>query len=217
MKNKNRGFTIMETLVAIFILLLAITGPMVFAQNGLRASFLARDQVTAFFLAQDAIEYIKNIRDGNVVDIIKSTSANSTGWLNGLEECISANGCTIDTSSPNAFPDNDDIESCLSESNLGCVGEELEDYTPLKYDTDTGIYTIKESGTSGSDTIDSIFAREIKIEKVYESGATEYEENREAEITVTIRWKSHEGVGVREIVVRENIFNWANALIDNNN
>ena len=36
--------------------------------------------------------------------------------------------------------------------------------------------------------------------------------NREASITVKIRWKSHEGVGVREIIVKENIFNWANAL-----
>ena len=36
----------------------------------------------------------------------------------------------------------------------------------------------------------------------------------EAQVTVTIRWKSHEGVGVREIVVKENIFNWAHALLN---
>ena len=66
-EKTNRGFTVLETLVAVFILVLAITGPMVFAQSGLRTAFLARDQITAFFLAQDAIETIKNIRDTNAL------------------------------------------------------------------------------------------------------------------------------------------------------
>jgi prepilin-type N-terminal cleavage/methylation domain-containing protein len=57
----SSGFTLIETLVAIFILVLATTGPLSFAQSGLRASFVARDQVVAFYLAQDAIETIKNL------------------------------------------------------------------------------------------------------------------------------------------------------------
>jgi prepilin-type N-terminal cleavage/methylation domain-containing protein len=59
----KRGFTIMETLVAILILLAVITGPLAFIQSGLRASFVARDQIVAFYLAQDAMEAIKNILD----------------------------------------------------------------------------------------------------------------------------------------------------------
>lgn len=64
-KNKNRGFTILETMVAVFILVLSITGPMAFASSSLRSAFLARDQITAFFLAQDIIEVVKNSRDEN--------------------------------------------------------------------------------------------------------------------------------------------------------
>jgi len=70
MKNKikklienKKGFTIVESLFAIFILVISVTGPMAFTQSGLRASFIARDQVTAFYLAQDAIEYITQYRN----------------------------------------------------------------------------------------------------------------------------------------------------------
>lgn len=80
--NKKRGFTILETMVAVFILVLSITGPMVFAQSGLRTSFLARDQITAFFLAQDVIETIKNIRDDNGLD--------GRNWLEGITDVCDA-------------------------------------------------------------------------------------------------------------------------------
>lgn len=91
-KNKKKGFTIVETLVAIFILVLSITGPMVFAQSGLRASIQARDQVTAFFLAQDIIETVKNIRDDNHLD--------GEDWRTNLiadGKCGSYTPCMIDT------------------------------------------------------------------------------------------------------------------------
>lgn len=79
-EKKDRGFTILETLVAIFILVLSITGPMVFAQTGLRTAFLARDQITAFFLAQDVIETIKNLRDTNSLE-------GKAEWLDGIFIC----------------------------------------------------------------------------------------------------------------------------------
>lgn len=58
-KNK-KGFTIIETLVAVTILMISIVGPLTIAQKSLMASIYARDQVTASFLAQDIIEKIKN-------------------------------------------------------------------------------------------------------------------------------------------------------------
>lgn len=59
LKNK-KGFTIIETLVAVTILMISIVGPLTIAQKSLMASIYARDQVTASFLAQDIIEKIKN-------------------------------------------------------------------------------------------------------------------------------------------------------------
>lgn len=173
-KQKNKGFTILETLVAISILLLSITGPMTFAQSGLRAAFVSRDQVTAFFLAQDVIEYVKNVRDNNLIDI---NNGGTNGWIDGLESCI-GDTCTIDTTTATGS-----IVSCPSA--VGC-----DDTNPLKIN----------NGFFGFDGDSSIFTRVIEIEEI--------ETNQEAEVTVTITWETHGSIGVREIVVRENIFNW---------
>ena len=79
-----------ETLVAVAILMIAIAGPLTIAQKGLTAAIYARDQVTASFLAQDAMEYIKNVRDYNLEN-------NAGNWLSNLEGCTSSSKCNIDT------------------------------------------------------------------------------------------------------------------------
>jgi prepilin-type N-terminal cleavage/methylation domain-containing protein len=50
----NRGFTLVETLVAVTVLLLVIVGPMTVAQKGIQNAYFANEQVTAVFLAQEA-------------------------------------------------------------------------------------------------------------------------------------------------------------------
>jgi len=62
-KIYNQGFTIVETLVAITILMISIAGPLTIAQKSLTAATQAKDQVIASYLAQDLVEYIKNARD----------------------------------------------------------------------------------------------------------------------------------------------------------
>lgn len=61
----NRGFTILEALVSIFILTLTVVAPMSIASSTLFNSIVAKEQVTAFYLAQEAIEGVRSIRDGN--------------------------------------------------------------------------------------------------------------------------------------------------------
>jgi hypothetical protein len=53
---KKSGFTIVETLVAVAILMIAIAGPLTIVNKSLRAAMEAQDQVTAAYLAQDVIE-----------------------------------------------------------------------------------------------------------------------------------------------------------------
>ncbi len=88
MLQKNAGFTFVETLVAIAILLLAIAGPLTLGSQGLTASRVARDQVVATFLGQEAIEFARNMRDSNALQGIS--------WLGGLDECTGGNVCSID-------------------------------------------------------------------------------------------------------------------------
>jgi prepilin-type N-terminal cleavage/methylation domain-containing protein len=59
----HKGFTLVETLVAITVLLLVVIGPMTVAQRGIQNAFYATEQTTAVFLAQEAIEAVRALRD----------------------------------------------------------------------------------------------------------------------------------------------------------
>ncbi len=184
----------METLVAISLLLLAITGPMVFAQNALRAAFNSRDQVTAFYLAQDAIELVKNVRDNNVLSG-KTDNDGADYWLGGLDGCGTVDkGCTVDTS---AFLGT--FLSCSNSSDPGCLGTA----TDASQDIHLKIGENSIIGHTGNQ--DSIFSRVVYIDSV---------NTDEAKITVKVRWKSHENIGARDITVIEYIYNWANTIIN---
>lgn len=89
---KQKGFTIVESLVAITILSAAIIGAMAAAQTGLSSYIFSKDQVVAFYLAQSGFEQLRNIRDEN-----RLTGA---GWLTGIaanssDPCYFGNSCTV--------------------------------------------------------------------------------------------------------------------------
>ena len=70
----RRGMTLIETLVAISILSVAIVAPMSLTMQSLSAAYYARDQITAFNLAQEAIESVRSVRDGNILSIALNAS-----------------------------------------------------------------------------------------------------------------------------------------------
>lgn len=63
----DSGFTLIETLVAISLLTVAIVAPMSLVTQSLSTAVYARDQVTSYNLAQEGIEALRTIRDGNVL------------------------------------------------------------------------------------------------------------------------------------------------------
>ena len=88
-KNKQ-GFTLIEVLVAVVVLSIALTGPLTVAFRSIEYNKVARDQIVATYLAQDAMEYIiakkgYNIEEGN-------------GYLVGIDEsCHSGSPCQVET------------------------------------------------------------------------------------------------------------------------
>lgn len=67
-KRSHRGFTIIETLVAITILMIAIAGPLTAANKGYTASLDARNQAIASNLAQEGMEELNNMKDNAIAN-----------------------------------------------------------------------------------------------------------------------------------------------------
>lgn len=99
----QRGFTLVETLIAITILASAVAGTMTIAFQGLRGAQLSGDQMTASYLAQEAIDFIRAKRDENYLSRISSGMAVGD-WDVGLDACKGGTGCSIDMTLPTNDP-----------------------------------------------------------------------------------------------------------------
>jgi len=91
------GFTLLEALVAISILMVAVTAPITIAQKGLSSASYSKNQMIASYLAQDAIEYIKNIRDQTSMNHMDVNNRPDWNGLSAFSLCLNGNNCQIDT------------------------------------------------------------------------------------------------------------------------
>ncbi len=121
LKINSKGFTLVETLVAVSILSVSILATFTAVQSSLQSSTTAKDQTTAFYMAQEAMEFIKNIRDENALNSIDNPG--STHWLQGLSEVTTdpcwygGNGeaqkiCRIDSVAESVFTCGVAVGSC---------------------------------------------------------------------------------------------------------
>ncbi len=66
--HSKKGFTLIETLVAITILLIAVVGPISLIGDALHKLYYAKDQMIAINLAQEGIEVVRQVRDTNMLN-----------------------------------------------------------------------------------------------------------------------------------------------------
>ena len=118
----KKGFTLLETLVAISVLLFVIIGPMTIAQKGVQNAYFANEQLTAIFLAQEAIEAVRELRDAEALDVYTGIDTETSDWVPA--------GCGTECAYDVV---NNRFESCSE----GCV---------LKVDTN-GNYNYEPGGT----------------------------------------------------------------------
>jgi len=74
--NKS-GFSLLETTVAVAILIIAVVGPLTLASTSIKSFSQAKNGLLAASLAQEGIELVRNYRSSNVLG--------GRGWLFGMD------------------------------------------------------------------------------------------------------------------------------------
>ncbi len=199
-ENKTLGFTVLETLVAISIILIAITGPLVVISQSLKASLHARDEIVAFYMAQEAIEYARLLRDNNILP----SDAESINWL------------TNDVMGPGALCEN---PAGLSQNRCVLIYNATDGH---RFDTcNAGLcsnVTIDSGGIYGATGDgETIFKREIYFNKVLEPAGSSRAacldptgdgcDDREVSMTVVVTWTNPGGLE-SQYSTSERLFNW---------
>lgn len=116
-----KGFTLVETMVAITILALAVTGPLFSASRSILAARLAQDQLTASYLAQEGVEYVRMMRDGAYLAAYEAggSGVSEAAWAAFLEgpsaasivECRESS-CALDPVLPLGTGPSFSLQSC---------------------------------------------------------------------------------------------------------
>ncbi|OGG42086.1 hypothetical protein A2837_00020 [Candidatus Kaiserbacteria bacterium RIFCSPHIGHO2_01_FULL_46_22] len=97
--NTKGGYSLVEVLVAITVLLIALVGPLTIAHTGLKRAYNSREQTMSVFLAQEGIEALYKLRENNALAAFPDSLSdlNSTwGYVSALAgRCTTASPCGI--------------------------------------------------------------------------------------------------------------------------
>lgn len=85
---KNKGFTLVETLVAIILFTIALSALLALVKDSVTSASYLKNEVIGTYLAQEAVDYVRNVRD----EIIHSPSTPGL-WTDFLTEVNTKGGC----------------------------------------------------------------------------------------------------------------------------
>jgi prepilin-type N-terminal cleavage/methylation domain-containing protein len=176
--QKKSGFTLIETLVAVSIVTLAIAGPLFTANSAIVAAENARNQLTASYLAQEGVEYVRAMRDNEYLAAFQAdpiTASNNawTHFLNNNSDISAITECRALVSGPTKLCSLDPVQGAISPLFV-CPGNVC---TPL-YLLANGIYT-QQSNQGG---VQQPFIRTIQAIDISASDES---------IVSTVSWSYH--------------------------
>ncbi|MDQ3014342.1 MAG: type II secretion system GspH family protein [bacterium] len=227
-KISSRGFTLVETLIAISILSLALLPPVYTAYQSVVSANFAKDQMIASYLAQDAMDYIIAKKNQNIIACTNNQNDddndNGNGnppddedcdqpntsnrkhefgqyWLADLHECSGVNKCNVDTTRRR----NDPYTFPYIEANCA-TGTECN----LWFDKVRNMYRPSQVVNTGNgnqfvaaeNKNVTKFKRYAMIE-VVSDGTTNYE----AKVKVVVTWKSSGFSSDDAMTIRANMYN----------
>lgn len=182
----RKGFTLVETMVAISLLMIAIVPPMLLTVQSLSAAYYSRDQITAFYLAQEGLEEVHQIRDGQILLIAESSDASGIDIFGSLASYDNSQPFIIDAT-------DNSISACAGGASptYGCP--------PLK--TDGTLYGYQPGW------VDTNFTRVLQACYVQSNGDCSGNETDEMRVQVTVSW--HTGsYSTRSFTISEDLYRW---------
>jgi prepilin-type N-terminal cleavage/methylation domain-containing protein len=187
-----KGFSLVEVLVAISILLLVITGPMTMISRANNSTAFATEQITAFFIAQEGLELVQKQRDDFLLEYYENPIANPSPWADFKDYftlCDVAshpNGCALQIQ-PGTGPNVEVVRDCdtLSDCRLQLNGI-ASNPRRRRFHYDAG-------------DPNSLFTRAVKMEVINTNLGTQ-----EVKITATVTWRT--GSLIREQKVEATTF-----------
>lgn len=179
--TSTKGYSLVEVLVAVGILMLSIVGPLTIAAKSMQSAQYSRQQNTAFFLAQEGITAINAIRNSEGAEYYIGLNSNPWGWVSdsALDPCYETTGCGLD------FHD-----SSLMDNIVDCANSA--DCTLLFRDTDSRAAYQLVSGE------ESPYTRIITLEMVTPD---------EMLVESKVQWGSSLLGGVQEVTLSTSLFN----------
>lgn len=93
-KMRDKGFTFLEVIIAIFLVTVGITGVFLLITRTIGTISLSFSQLTAAYLTQEGIEIVRNIRDTNFIEQTIGLNTWDEGLVLPAIDC--STGCEAD-------------------------------------------------------------------------------------------------------------------------
>lgn len=179
--RSTRGFTILETIVAVLILSISITAIVVIAGGGAQKTIHIKDRLVAAYLAQEGVELVRNVRDSVFLayEDDPTISARWNAFQSFMEPCFDA-GCAVSFNYEGAFEGGIPV----------LVTPDVSEF--LSFDEAQGVYEY------GGDT-ETTFVRKVRL---LETAGTD----SPLRVEVTVEYR--EGTETRTYTTSEILFNW---------
>lgn len=186
--SHRAGFTLLETVVAIGILMLGVLGPMELSRQSLKASRDANDRLVASFLAQEGIEMVRAVIANTSADLDQNATPGPSGdhlWLENLAnngDACSPNRCIVDV----GVSLNSAFAQCSPANGPNACSNNA-----LIYQDSTGIMRQPNPGAGWSPTK---FSRSISV--------TRLEDRKRIIASTTVWWPRG------NVTLQEDVYNW---------
>lgn len=194
------GFTLLETVVALAVLLAAVVGPVSLITRGIFDFSFSKNKIVAANLAQEGIELVRAIREDNVIcDVLNGSAV--WPWNEDPQAPDPPNGNTFTNITTGVSVDRTVTVTCGGISgvsmqvpllSLGCNNK-------LRLDSATGIYGY----STGQETI---YTRCVDIRVPPTTPDAGIPASAQMDITSTVRW--NERGADREVKLQERLYNW---------